>query len=1160
MDEFKEQQRLINAEVKGNMQEVKGNMQEVQSDMREMKEMFKMFLNQAKAPENIPIPATPEPRPSARFVTSTPFTSRTPGLDTTIRGNYTSCIEDSLLDSAVPSPEDSQFKTQAEINLPEEKKNVMLDIKKLNFHFKGTEVETFIRRVEKLANLQGAGGPDVALQLPFLVSDQKISQYIEDMEGHETADWDLLKKELLQKWGRATPLRQFNKESILTLVSKHVEKGGIQSREEYRSFISDLEEILAYLIKVGYNDVNAESGEPLWKAISTEMRKDVAKELAHDKKFRKTKDGIALVPKLDQLKDYVEASLVVLDLEEGITKAATVSKKAEIKKEVKAQPKEEVATGKWTEMEEEIKKLRTALNTNQNARALPPHMQANPRPQNYGQQGLGAPQMQTNPRLQNYGQPGMGPPSFPRSQYKCFYCDSIEHTSMFCTKLTEDIGNKLVFKQGFNYFYPNREIIPRDTGKSVMELVHEFKENSSPEKKSNVAYIEPEEEQQEPTAAIISTNRWEMWSPPEMHYGNEDEENLIGFGLRRSARTGDKEKAKAPNQQPQTQPASTGKSSQNTPKPPPGNQEANKIPEPRKRRLSYPGAWVEGMSDDGSTDNESSEPVNDKGKQPEKDKGKQPEKKAEAELEITRPVDKSKVGEGLKKKILKQSFTLTLEELLLIAPKFLQELQDLTDEDNRPANRSQNSGRCNHGDFVEDNFDNQRKGTPESIRRSLTYACPLGFIDISIEGRKVRALVDTGAEMNIMPESLAIQLKLPLREISMNITGIGGHSTPIVGLAEGIQFNIDSEDEKAANFFIARGKVYTVLGRPFLADHKVRLELSKSRGEILSYELWDGERLCIPICSPKIPGWEMGPPRRIAEKCFSIAVENYESRDSSNDGGVKTADSGMKTDNNGMKMDNNGMKMDNDRMKMDNSGMKMEGDGMKTENEETETEDRWIASDYQENQSHVDFLDNDTTSSELSEQWISPEYPEFCENWNTDWTPIEIDAQVMEVERHRIWAITADYVDQGLPVGEFLLKYPENYGSSAEGLWSELPGYTVGRIGFMMLLSWKGTEGYLKNHANWPEDWWTLHRQRASLYSGSGEGRNFVANEKAWEAVRDRKDEEEDFLAGVVAKMVGIFGKFDWEAFKWSLKDEQNRLGEYYRTFWKDWEYSAFED
>ncbi|OAV85183.1 hypothetical protein PTTG_30720, partial [Puccinia triticina 1-1 BBBD Race 1] len=128
-----------------------------------------------------------------------------------------------------------------------------------------------------------------------------------------------------------------------------------------------------------------------------------------------------------------------------------------------------------------------------------------------------------------------------------------------------------------------------------------------------------------------------------------------------------------------------------------------------------------------------------------------------------------------------------------------------------------------------------------------------------------------------MPETVALQLQLPTREISMNITGIGGHSSPIVGLAESIPFYIDLEDNKAANFFIVQGKVYTVLGRPFLADHKVRLEWSKSRGEILSYELWDGERLCIPICAPEVPGWEMGPPRRITDKCsHSIRVGQYQ--------------------------------------------------------------------------------------------------------------------------------------------------------------------------------------------------------------------------------------------------------------------------------------------
>ena len=94
----------------------------------------------------------------------------------------------------------------------------------------------------------------------------------------------------------------------------------------------------------------------------------------------------------------------------------------------------------------------------------------------------------------------------------------------------------------------------------------------------------------------------------------------------------------------------------------------------------------------------------------------------------------------------------------------------------------------------------------------------------------------------------------------MNIVGIGGHASPIVGLAEDIPFHIDSEDNKMANFFVVQGKVHTVLGRPFLANHKVQLDLSQDRGEILSYKLWDGGRLCIPIFSPRILGWQMAPP------------------------------------------------------------------------------------------------------------------------------------------------------------------------------------------------------------------------------------------------------------------------------------------------------------
>ncbi|KAI9620173.1 hypothetical protein KEM48_008250 [Puccinia striiformis f. sp. tritici PST-130] len=1007
MDEFKAAQLAIT-------QAQDSKIGEMQSDMREMKEMFKMFLNQAKAPENIPIPATPEPRPSARFATSTPFTSRTPGLDTTIRGNYTS-----------------------QIFLPVEKTKVMLDVKKLNFHFKGTEVETFIRRVEKLANLQGAAGPDVASQLPFLVSDQKISQHIEDMEGHETGNWDLLKKQLIRKWGRATPLRRFNKDSIPTLIR-----------------------ILAYLTKMGYNDVNAGSGEPLWKAISAEMRKDVAKELAHDKKFKKTKDGIALIPNLEPLKEYVEAALLVLDLEEGLSKTPSVSKKPETKKEVKTQPKEEEATGKVSELEEEIKKLRTVLNTNQNARHF------------------------RHTCNQIFDLRIMDRQEWDHLLFRAL--------SLNATILPEDIANKLVIRSGPNYYYPNREPIPRDTGTSVME---------------------------------------------------------------------------------------------------------------NRRRISE-------------------EARKDCAKGSREEQRKEPEKEAEDELVLVRPVEKSKVGGGLKKKIFKQSFTLTLEELLLIAPNFLQELQDLAEDDAKPLSRSQNSGRCDHRDFDGELHNNHGSGALGSIKRSLTYACPLGFVYITMGSTKVKALVDTGAEMNIMPESLAIQLQLPLREISMNIMGIGGHSTPIVGLAEGINFSINTEDEKAANFFIARGKVYTVLGRPFLADHKVRLELSKSQGEILSYELWDGERLCIPICSPKVPGWEMGPPRRIEERCFSIQAENYElasrnvasfSRSSTSiinnikasaDSNLKTLDDDLDTmDNDSRTVDSDSRTTDNDSRTMDSdlgtvdndSGVADSNLGTMDNDLNTSDDDSGVAeSDLGTTDNDLNTSDDDsgvadselgTTDNDLrttvSELGTSDDTSSTVNNdsWNFDnsrnltegskdlahcgpgkeernflslsvedqddylfqniWENWEIEQEELNSMRTH-WTYSDNFdknqLDPWASCNQPLIS------ENSQELCKEFPGFLTGRDDFMVFLDWSGTKSYLGNLSIWPDEDCLSDQVKVALYEWGSDGRYYMNKDTYHIAiVTGEYGKEDGFLDKVVERMKLLCGKFDWELFKYVLEEDQEK-------------------
>jgi len=136
------------------IQEQQEKMVKVEESVREMKEMMAMFFQQMQSPRNIPLPETPAPQqgPSLRFATSTPQTVRTVGLDTTIRG-----VADSLLDTPVPTPESSNFRQKEEIKLPDEKKGIMLDTRKVNLHFDGSEVEIFIKRVEKVASMHGAG-------------------------------------------------------------------------------------------------------------------------------------------------------------------------------------------------------------------------------------------------------------------------------------------------------------------------------------------------------------------------------------------------------------------------------------------------------------------------------------------------------------------------------------------------------------------------------------------------------------------------------------------------------------------------------------------------------------------------------------------------------------------------------------------------------------------------------------------------------------------------------------------------------------------------------------------------------------------------------------------------------------------------------------------
>jgi hypothetical protein len=871
-----------------------------------------------------------------------------------------------------------------------------------------------------------------------------------------------------------------------------------------------------------YEDINAESGEPLWRAIALEIRREIARDLAHDKKLKKTKDGKALVPKLAQLKDYVEASLSVLDLEVGGKSMKKLSKAPEFKKEVQTETKAPEGASKIQTLEEEIKRLRTELNTSQNSRRVPPQMSGY-QPPPAGQRPFGA-----NP--------------FPRNPIQCYYCKGADHTSMFCAKLGEDIEKRLVFKQGPNFYYPNRQPIPTDGKESVCELARKYAEKDGmtqqEDKKTNSATWTHNEElpMQMPTTSMIEINQWDMWSPPVIHCNEQDPEYEVGFGLRRSARLGDK------SQPTQSRPEEVIKPAESVPKPPPPNQEANKNPAaPKKRRPSYPGAWVEGASDNDSSDGSViQEPVKSKGKEKEKEK----KEEEEGSKELTgKPTDKAKVGGGLRKKILKQSFTLTLEELLLIAPRFIQELHHFAEEESKTILQSQQSGRVNSGEFDEE-LDGQR---PEfhmddyKPLQPLTYACPLGFVDVTINGRKVKALVDSGSELNIMPEEQAIKLQLPTKEVHMRITGIGGHTSPVVGLAEEVPLHIDTQNNKHANFFIVRGKVHTVLGRPFLADHKVRLELSQDRGEILSYEVWDGARLCIPICAPRIPGWQMAPPRRhVMNKCVhQLQLPEYASEEESTSETLASSTGSL-------------------NIEEPDKSQQTEGLVELIVSQEGIPEDTPILEEHTWN---LTTEDNNSNHPEDEEPWTT----EACiPTDNNDWLEFEVYEPKRKKRAFKVnSALGLDYLDGGFPTQDFLRLYPETFPPTGGGIWEELPGYPAGRIGFAMLLNDDGLYGYLRNDEIWSAYWWMPPQYRREVYFGSLDASMFMKQHRKWAISQDRnaisKQKEEEFLVNAVRGMVEIFGRLTWEGFCWSLRQEQKKMGDQYATFWQDWEDCFFE-
>ncbi|MBW0462425.1 hypothetical protein O181_002140 [Austropuccinia psidii MF-1] len=149
-------------------------------------------------PEESPISPTPGPR--AKFTPATESRSS----NTPRRVFVSKPTNPSPLQQEIPRKERSVVKIKA---------------KNYNLNFNGEEVEKFIKKIERIAQIGGATEEALEMQMAFWTTDSKISDAIEAMPGYEEGKQMELKKDLITKWGRVEPKRRYRKDSLVKLFN-----------------------------------------------------------------------------------------------------------------------------------------------------------------------------------------------------------------------------------------------------------------------------------------------------------------------------------------------------------------------------------------------------------------------------------------------------------------------------------------------------------------------------------------------------------------------------------------------------------------------------------------------------------------------------------------------------------------------------------------------------------------------------------------------------------------------------------------------------------------------------------------------------------------------------------------------------------------------------
>ena len=136
------------------------------------------------------------------------------------------------------------------------------------------------------------------------------------------------------------------------------------------------------------------------------------------------------------------------------------------------------------------------------------------------------------------------------------------------------------------------------------------------------------------------------------------------------------------------------------------------------------------------------------------------------------------------------------------------------------------------------------------------YVCALSedsllYLHAEVQGREVKALVDSGATNNFVKKSLVEELRLPVKSGPMTELRMANRQVDMVSKLVEIELNLEGAIEKH-EFVVAGLKFDLVLGLPWLKKAKVTIEAKNDMEFMVS---WNGRtitknlQLPIPLVS-----------------------------------------------------------------------------------------------------------------------------------------------------------------------------------------------------------------------------------------------------------------------------------------------------------------------